>query len=1128
MAEIRGEKVKFGKADYIRLHELPSAQVEDPLIVHCPPPRSLSRFLIKSLSAISLLIVAALAFVFGVVQGGAVDHLLTTQAAQTLERSINPRFKATVANSSIRFTDNLRLALVASNVDISDRESAKHLSRVGDISMQLDPFDLLLGRLSVVSLNVGDAQFDTGLLPAGQGFNFSGLNIASLADHSEKLFALLDELAITLGRSNMQRITLENAAVVLPPGADGKAHRLTLQSLELSEKPSAAGYVVSGELDVNGVAASIVLDAKRQDGQVSAASFRIDGFDLAPFLQKRTANGDVIDGINAKAGLSLDAKRQMQKQDAALSLALAFGNGSIHLSGEEQVLNSARINAAYDFERREIFIEKSMAILGNNQLPLDAVIRDGANGPEFIANVRGARVQTSLGNEEPIPFDLRANGDFNISAKALSIPDLYVSGPMGDLAGSLKVVFSNQTPEISFGGQIPRMQATAVKQLWPFWLAKRARYWTHANLYGGTLTNGSIAVFIPRGRLCGYGCPVNLKEGELDIKFDIADTRIDVTGEIPPLRDVFAKFHMVGGKLNVDASRATAFFPSNRKLDLVDSRFSVASFYAKPLLADLALNVSGKADAVAELATLKPIHALQKTEFKPDDFTGDVKAKVNLKVGIAAQGNPKPEWSADLALTNMSLKPEISGRKIKDLTGQMLLHADALELKGKGKVDDVTADITYTQPLGEASKVKKEIGLVANLNGSQLNKLAPGLTSLIGGSTKLTLNVDDQNRQEIKLDLNNATLTLPGIGWHKGAGIAATASFSVKDDNGRLHVDNFLLKGDGFGAEGNLLMNKGRLISANFNRMQLSPTDSYVVSIAGGNNLLDVKARGSSVDMRSILGRLRDGAPSQGEGEKTSSLALDVQLHFDKALGFHDEVMSNVDGTISLRDGKLRRIDFKGVSGHGQAVVAQTTGNGNVSTINLTSSDAGSLARFANLYSRINGGLLNLKLSTTNGESWSGSVDLRNFAVQNESKLQDIVATPTGADGRSLNKAVRRDINVSSERFQRAFARLVYVNGAMALENGIIRGEQIGATFQGLVRDRNGLMDMTGTFMPAYGLNRIFGELPIIGAILGNGTDRGLLGITFKLTGKTAAPNLIINPLSLIAPGIFRQIFEFQ
>jgi len=59
-------------------------------------------------------------------------------------------------------------------------------------------------------------------------------------------------------------------------------------------------------------------------------------------------------------------------------------------------------------------------------------------------------------------------------------------------------------------------------------------------------------------------------------------------------------------------------------------------------------------------------------------------------------------------------------------------------------------------------------------------------------------------------------------------------------------------------------------------------------------------------------------------------------------------------------------------------------------------------------------------------------------------------------------------------------------------------------------------------------LNRIFGEIPIIGQILGNGRDRGLIGITFRVVGPFDQPRLEVNPISAIAPGIFRQIFEYN
>ena len=67
-------------------------------------------------------------------------------------------------------------------------------------------------------------------------------------------------------------------------------------------------------------------------------------------------------------------------------------------------------------------------------------------------------------------------------------------------------------------------------------------------------------------------------------------------------------------------------------------------------------------------------------------------------------------------------------------------------------------------------------------------------------------------------------------------------------------------------------------------------------------------------------------------------------------------------------------------------------------------------------------------------------------------------------------------------------------------------------------------MNMTGTFMPAYGLNSMFGDIPLLGALLGNGRDRGLIGITYRLRGDAKAPQLEVNPLSVIAPGIFGSI----
>jgi hypothetical protein len=174
------------------------------------------------------------------------------------------------------------------------------------------------------------------------------------------------------------------------------------------------------------------------------------------------------------------------------------------------------------------------------------------------------------------------------------------------------------------------------------------------------------------------------------------------------------------------------------------------------------------------------------------------------------------------------------------------------------------------------------------------------------------------------------------------------------------------------------------------------------------------------------------------------------------------------------------------------------------------------------------GGKIGVSLKGGADGPMSGRVDARNFVVVNEPRLSSIVSTtPPGGD-RSLNQAVKRDIDTSRVAFERCYSLIEKAPGYLKLSEGILRGPLLGASFQGTLYDAKGNMDMTGTFMPAYGLNRIFGEIPIVGVLLGNGRDRGLIGVTFRLEGDADSPRVEINPLSVIAPGIFRSIFEFR
>jgi hypothetical protein len=70
--------------------------------------------------------------------------------------------------------------------------------------------------------------------------------------------------------------------------------------------------------------------------------------------------------------------------------------------------------------------------------------------------------------------------------------------------------------------------------------------------------------------------------------------------------------------------------------------------------------------------------------------------------------------------------------------------------------------------------------------------------------------------------------------------------------------------------------------------------------------------------------------------------------------------------------------------------------------------------------------------------------------------------------------------------------------------------------------------DLAGTYVPLFGLNSAFQKIPLLGPLLGGREGEGLVGVTFAIRGPLDDPDFRINPLSLLAPGVFRELFEFR
>jgi hypothetical protein len=230
--------------------------------------------------------------------------------------------------------------------------------------------------------------------------------------------------------------------------------------------------------------------------------------------------------------------------------------------------------------------------------------------------------------------------------------------------------------------------------------------------------------------------------------------------------------------------------------------------------------------------------------------------------------------------------------------------------------------------------------------------------------------------------------------------------------------------------------------------------------------------------------------------------------------------MRSADVRVSRRNGVFKAFTLNGKLGRDTPVTAEmrnrAQGQGR-DVIYLQTNDAGAFFRFTDTYSKVVGGQLALAMEppTVEPSAKEGLMNIRDFSVKGESALDRVAAGgPVG---------VQNGITFSALR-----AEFTRQNGQLTIREGVVKGPTIGATIEGNIDYPGNQVRMSGTFVPMYGLNNMFGQLPVLGLFLGGGSNEGLIGVTYEIVGSPGQPVFRVNPISAMAPGVLRKIFEFN
>ena len=837
--------------------------------------------------------------------------------------------------------------------------------------------------------------------------------------------------------------------------------------------------------------------------------------------------------LNGKLKLSVSTEGQILSGEGTLNAAAglfqirALSNIPFNVKG-------AVITAAYDraqdlFEMRELTIDADRI---TGRVTGAFRLRRGADG--FLTGWRA-----ELGIEEgklsiPLLFDgdtpvdrLTMVADNDLTTDVLTLEKLELaSGPsLFRIHGTATGLIADK-PAIRMDGDIANLPVMSMGQLWPNGVAQGARDWITENVYGGTITGGTIHVNLTADQLASGLVPDSA--ARIELAYD--NVEMSYIDGMPHLMGVKGRAIVRGNRFEgqIDKGNVGA-------LTLSDGKVVIADLNRKGEPANITGLITGKASDLLKLLDMKPLGYPSRYGLQPDSVGGDAVITLGLIVPTLKALKVEDitfDIKADLTRVAMDI---VNNIRLTNGDAQFLVTGTGLTAKGQGDIAGVTGNFAWEEnfnppPGGTSTKFSAN----AVVDEALRRKLGVDPGAYLDGpaavEVSMTGNGFDPVTASATVGLDAAALNVPELGFHKKAGDPATMTADLERVADGYRANPVKLIGTGIDAELDILLGfDGTLKKITATRLAAGRNDAaFTVDLTGpkARVVADVK----SLDLETLVDALL--SPEESVLVDTAQVAageapaqppnIVMEIKADRVLMRGGAEAKDLKFNIDLDHGNLIGLDVYGRIGEGAMqgrLWPQADGRRRVI---LESNEMGRFIHGLSGYAGISGGYVKFALllpKVGDPSAAHGTAFMQDFRLIDQPFLIRLLGSGSFsglgdlADGQGiLFNRLQADLSLTEDMINVRRLRVVGPSAGIRAEADI---------------DRNAsTLHAVGTFTPVYSLNTLLRCIPLLGDALGG--DGGLLGLTFEVEGELDAPEVSINYFSVLAPGFMREWFEYD
>jgi len=264
--------------------------------------------------------------------------------------------------------------------------------------------------------------------------------------------------------------------------------------------------------------------------------------------------------------------------------------------------------------------------------------------------------------------------------------------------------------------------------------------------------------------------------------------------------------------------------------------------------------------------------------------------------------------------------------------------------------------------------------------------------------------------------------------------------------------------------------------------------------------------------------KLIDELLSDDDNSNIFDINTKINIDVDKIRLDNEYDLLNFSGDIFIKDKKVTKANLVGNFSNDKKLKFTINTNDNNKITTLYVDKAEPIVRRYKFIKGFDEGLLDFYSSKNSNESTS-KLKIYNFKLKELPILTKILtlASLQGIADILSGEGIRFD------EFEMSFRNK---KNLMTIDEIYAIGPAISILMDGYV-EKNKLISLRGTLVPATTINKFIGSLPVLGKILvGSKTGEGVFGVSFKIKGPPKDLETTVNPIKTLTPRFITRTLE--